>query len=182
LAASIFDIPVERLDGTPATLAEHRGKVLLIVNVASKCGLTPQYEGLENLYETYGDAGLVVLGFPANDFMGQEPGSNEEIGAFCRSTYGVAFPMYSKITVKGPGKHPLYEALIKARPQAEFRAGSQMLSRLPKSPHDGNGEIHWNFEKFLVDRSGAIRRFAPDTPPKDPAIVEAVEKALAGAA
>lgn len=178
MATSIYDIPVDRLDGSHTTLDEHRGKVAMIVNVASKCGLTPQYEGLEALYRQYGPDGFVVLGFPANDFMGQEPGSNEEIGEFCRSIYGVDFPMYAKITVKGPDKHPLYAALTTAEPKTEFRPESTMLKRLPPAPEGTQGEIHWNFEKFLVGRDGAIRRFAPDTPPQDPAIVAAIEDAL----
>jgi glutathione peroxidase-family protein len=116
--ASLYDIPLVRLDGTPSSLAEHAGKVLLIVNVASRCGLTPQYEGLENLYRSYRGSGLVVLGFPANDFAGQEPGTDEEIGQFCRSVYGVDFPMFAKIAVGGADRHPLYAALIAAQPEA----------------------------------------------------------------
>ena len=117
MTAPIHDIPLVRIDGTPASLGDYKGKVLFIVNVASKCGLTPQYEGLESLYRTYRDQGLVVLGFPANDFAGQEPGTEAEINEFCRSTYGVAFPMFAKIAVTGPDKHPLYETLIAARPE-----------------------------------------------------------------
>jgi glutathione peroxidase len=176
--AGLFDIPLTRLDGTPASLAEYAGKVLLIVNVASKCGLTPQYEGLENLHRAWRDRGLVVLGFPSNDFAGQEPGTDEEIGRFCRSVYGVDFPMFSKIEVSGPGRHPLYSALIAARPEAEFREGSQLRSILPGDREPGG--IHWNFEKFLVGRDGSVTaRFAPDTRPEDEAIRSAIEAALA---
>src|SRR6185312_10704832 len=115
---SIYDIPVQTITGKESSLAPYKGKVILIVNVASKCGLTKQYEGLENLYADYRDEGLVVVGFPANDFAGQEPGTNEEIEGFCKSTFGVDFPLFAKITVVGPQKHPLYSALIKARPKA----------------------------------------------------------------
>ncbi len=173
----LFDIPLIRIDGSPASLADHAGKVLLIVNVASKCGNTPQYEGLEALYRAYRDRGLVVLGFPANDFKGQEPGSEAEIAAFCRTTYGVDFPMFGKIAVTGADKHPLYRALIEAEPVASFPEGSALRAHLadPESP-----EVHWNFEKFLVDRGGAVvGRFAPDTEPQDPSLVRAIETALA---
>jgi glutathione peroxidase len=174
-------IPLTRIDGAPATLGDYGDKALLIVNVASKCGLTPQYEGLEALYREYHARGLEVLGFPANDFNGQEPGTDAEIGEFCRSTFGVEFPMFSKIAVTGPAKHPLYQALTEARPKAEFKPGSTFMERLKRSgkgdPDDP--EVHWNFEKFLVDRQGTvIRRFGPDTDPRDPAIIEAVESAL----
>lgn len=176
---SIREIAVTRIDGTPASLGDYKDKVLLIVNVASKCGLTPQYEGLESLYRTYRDRGLVVLGFPANDFKGQEPGSDAEIDTFCRSTYGVEFPMFSKIAVTGPDKHPLYKALIEARPEAEFKPDSGLLKRLPQREAEPGG-IHWNFEKFLVGRDGTVlARFAPDTKPEDETILKAIETALA---
>jgi glutathione peroxidase len=178
MASPIYEIPLTRIDDTPASLGEYAGKVLLIVNVASKCGLTPQYEGLESLYRTYCDRGLVVLGFPANDFAGQEPGTEAEIGEFCRSTYGVDFPMFAKIAVAGPDQHPLYKALIAARPQAEFKEDSTLLKRLPQREAEPGG-IHWNFEKFLVDRAGSvIGRFAPDTKPEDESVVRAIETAL----
>jgi len=181
MSASLYDIPLTRIDGSPASLAEYAGKVLLIVNVASKCGLTPQYEGLEALYRSYKDRGLVVLGLPANDFKGQEPGSEAEISAFCRSTYGVDFPMFSKIKVTGPDKHPLYQTLIEAAPKAEFKQGSMLLKRLLQAATGpGPGEVLWNFEKFLIDRSGSVvGRFAPDTKPHDETIVRAIEDALA---
>lgn len=179
MAGTLYDIPLARIDGAPTSLAEHAGKVLLIVNVASKCGLTPQYEGLEALYRAYRDRGLVVLGFPANDFAGQEPGTEAEIATFCRSTYGVEFPMFAKIAVTGPGKHPLYEALIAARPDATFKQDSALLKRLPRGAAEP-GAVHWNFEKFLVGRDGSVAgRFAPDTAPQDAAIVQAIEVALA---
>jgi glutathione peroxidase len=179
LPASLYDIPLTRLDGTPATLGDFTGQVLLIVNVASKCGLTPQYEGLEALYRDYRDRGLAVLGFPANDFKEQEPGTDEEIGAFCTSVYGVDFPMFSKITVTGPDTHPVYKALIEAHPNTEFRPGSY-FGKLPPRTGPEAGGIHWNFEKFLVARDGSVvARFGPDTTPQDPAIVAAIEKALA---
>ncbi len=171
---SLFDIPLDRIDGSPASLADFTGQVLLIVNVASKCGLTKQYDGLETLYSTYKDRGFAVLGFPANDFKGQEPGSNEEIAEFCSATFGVDFPMFSKIAVTGEDKHPLYRALTEAEPEATFKPGSPFQSKTPPS------EIHWNFEKFLIDRSGTVvGRFAPDTEPEDPVVVGAIETALA---
>ena len=179
MTSSIYDIPLARIDGAPTSLADYAGKVLLIVNVASKCGMTPQYEGLESLYRTYHDRGLVVLGFPANDFAGQEPGTEAEIGEFCRSTYGVEFPMFSKIVVTGPDKHPLYEALISALPETEFKSDSKLLKRLPQREAEPGG-IHWNFEKFLIGRDGSvIARFAPDTKPEDESVVRAIETALA---
>jgi glutathione peroxidase len=175
MPASLFEIPLTRIDGSAASLADYAGNVMLIVNVASKCGLTPQYEGLESLYRTYRDKGLVVLGFPANDFKGQEPGSEAEISAFCRSVYGIEFPMFAKIKVTGPDKHPLYKALTEARPKAEFKKDSPFQKR----PPEREGELHWNFEKFLIDREGAvIGRFAPDTKPEDKTIVGAIETAL----
>jgi glutathione peroxidase len=158
---SIYGFSLHRIDGQEESLASYRGKVLLIVNVASKCGYTPQYEGLEALYEKYRDRGLVVLGFPANDFAGQEPGSNEQIAEFCRATWGVEFPMFEKIAVKGEGQHPLY-AFITSRPEPI------------------GGAIEWNFQKFLVDREGRlVARYAPGTKPLDPALVGRVEALLA---
>jgi len=146
----IYDAAVRALGGEETTLSEHRGKVLLIVNTASKCGLTPQYEGLEELYRTHRDAGLVVLGFPCNQFAGQEPGSEEEIATFCSTRFDVSFPMYGKIDVNGANTHPLYKHL--------------------KSEQTGllGSAIKWNFTKFLVNRDGeVVARFAPKTTPKD---------------
>ena len=158
----VADIPLKTIRGDDATLADYAGKVLLIVNVASKCGLTPQYEGLEKLYRDYRDQGLVVLGFPANDFAGQEPGSNDEIATFCTTNFGVDFPMFEKITVKGPDKHPLYAGLI-------------VESDTP------DAEIAWNFEKFLVSRDGhVVRCFSPRTEPNDPELIAALEAMLSG--
>ena len=177
---TIYDIPVERIDGTSTTLADNRGEVLLIVNVASKCGFTPQYEGLERLYETYRDRGFSVLGFPSNDFLGQEPGSNEEIQAFCTTNFGVQFPMFSKITVAGPQKHPLYVHLTGAQHDALGREKMEASIRSHNAEPPPRPEVIWNFEKFLVSRSGeVVRRFAPDFAPGAPEVVEAVETELA---
>jgi glutathione peroxidase len=169
MTAPIYSIATRRLDGTPASLGDYAGKVLLFVNVASKCGLTPQYEGLEQLYATYRERGLVVLGFPANDFAGQEPGTNEDIQEFCRSIYGVDFPMFAKLAVKGEAQAPLYRLLTETAPP---RTGG--ASR-PTSV-----DVRWNFEKFLVSRDGkVVARFDPAVVPLDPAIVGAVEHELA---
>lgn len=179
-STSIYDIEVDAIDGSNTTLAERRGDVLLIVNVASKCGLTPQYEGLEALYENYGDRGFSVLGFPSNDFLGQEPGSNEEIQAFCTTNFGVKFPMYSKIPVAGPDKHPLYAYLTNARPDAEGREVMEESIRSHNAEPPPRPEIIWNFEKFLVSRDGeVIGRFAPNTTPDAEVLVQAIEHALA---
>lgn len=149
-ATSIYDIPVATLDGKPTTLEPYRGQVLLVVNVASKCGFTGQYKGLEELYRKYKDRGLVVLGFPCNQFMGQEPGGADEIQSFCSLKYDVTFPMFAKVDVNGSGTHPLYEHLKSA---ARGTLGTQ--------------GIKWNFTKFLVDRSGAVvSRYGPMTAPQ----------------
>ncbi len=155
---ALFDIPIATLDGRSASLAAYQGKTLLMVNVASKCGLTPQYTGLEELQKTYGDRGFSVLGFPCNQFGGQEPGTPEEIATFCSSTYGVTFPMFEKIDVNGEHRHPIYQELTQV-PDAEGNAG----------------DIQWNFEKFLVAPSGQIvARFRPRTEPQDPTVLEAI--------
>ena len=180
-SASIYEIPVKKITGTDASLAEHKGKVVLVVNVASKCGLTPQYEGLEALYKKYRDQGFVITGFPANDFAGQEPGTNEEIQSFCTTNFAVDFPMYSKVTVVGAEKHPLYKLLIGAQPKS-IRTGSvpfeEDLRKFGISPNAAP-ELLWNFEKFLVSRNGeVVARFAPDTKPDDPALIAAIEAEL----
>ncbi|MEN3277544.1 MAG: glutathione peroxidase [Massilia sp.] len=179
--SNLFDIPLRRLEGQAATLADYRGKVMLIVNVASQCGLTPQYAGLEKLFEQYEERGLVVLGFPCNDFGAQEPGSEAEIADFCQRNYGVRFPMFEKVEVNREARHPLYRELIAAQPEARQLDGSTFAAKLaqhglsPKNPAD----VMWNFEKFLVGRDGQVlARFAPDVKPDDPALVAAIEAAL----
>jgi glutathione peroxidase len=184
--ANLYDIPVNRITGEGCSLGDYRGKALLIVNVASQCGLTPQYDALEKVYSRFKDSGLVVCGFPANDFGAQEPGSNEEIQSFCRGTFGVDFPMFAKIPVTGHETHPLYKALIAAQPEAigATRKGfRENLDGFLKSKHNAatNPEpgILWNFEKFLVNRKGnVVARFSPEVLPDDPAVVAAIESAL----
>ncbi len=159
MSDKLQEIPLRRIDGSETRLAEFAGNVLLVVNVASDCGLTPQYAGLQSLYERYRERGFAVLGFPANEFGGQEPGTNEEIAQFCRTQFSVTFPMFEKIVVKGEGRHPLYDELIAAQP---------------------SGEIKWNFEKFVVGRGGqVVARFAPPVAPDDPALTETIERELA---
>jgi glutathione peroxidase len=156
----IADIPLKDIKGSPTSLKAYAGKVLLLVNVASRCGNTPQYKNLEALYEKYKDKGLVVLGFPCNDFGAQEPGTNEEIQAICSSTYTVSFPMFDKLHVKGPEQHPLYAAI---------------------TGKDGPfpGDVKWNFGKFLIGRDGTpIKRIEPKTKVDSPEIIAAIEKAL----
>lgn len=182
MSASIYEIPVKKISGEDASLAEYKGKVVLVVNVASKCGLTSQYEGLEKLYETLGPKGLVVTGFPANDFKEQEPGSDTEIQTFCTANFGVKFPMYSKITVTGPAKHELYKTLIAAKPTATTVNEPTWREKLKGYGIEGNPEpeLLWNFEKFIVSKSGeVVARFAPDTAPDAPALVAAIEAELA---
>lgn len=181
MSESVYSIPVEKITGEPASLAEFKGRVVLVVNVASKCGLTPQYEGLEKLYERFRGQGLVIAGFPANDFRAQEPGSNDQIQSFCKLNYGVSFPLFSKITVVGEGKHPLYSALIAAQPKATSTNETPFREKLKGYGIDAlpEPEITWNFEKFLVGRNGdVVRRFAPDTQPDDPQLVAAIETEL----
>jgi len=174
---SILELPVARIDGTSASLAEHAGKVLLIVNVASKCGLTPQYAGLEALYEANHKRGFVICGFPANDFAGQEPGSDSEIQSFCQSNFGIKFPMYSKITVTGAERHPLYNALVESTPETtgdttKLRNSLIAFGVQPTNPP----EVLWNFEKFLVGRNGnVVARFSPDIAPDSPILRDAIE-------
>lgn len=162
MAGSVYDYTLKAIDGQPQPLAAFKGQVLLMVNVASQCGYTPQYEGLEKLYETYKSQGFVIAGFPANNFGEQEPGSDAEIQLFCKSKYSVTFPMFSKISVKGADQAPLYKFLTSpaANPQTA-------------------GEIQWNFTKFLVSRNGVvIRRFEPEVEPLSKEIISAVEGAL----
>ena len=159
---SVYDFPVNTLSGQPGSLAGLSGKTLLVVNVASRCGLTPQYEGLERLHERFAGRGFSVVGFPCNQFGAQEPGTAAEIGEFCSTSYGVTFPMFEKIEVNGAGRHPIYAELT-AVADADGQAG----------------DIQWNFEKFLVGPDGAIlRRFRPRTDPEDPALVTAIEQNL----
>ncbi len=162
-APSIYDFTVKTIDGKPQPLSDYKGKVVMIVNVASKCGFTPQYKELEAIYEKYKDQGFVVLGFPANNFMSQEPGTEEEIKTFCARTYDVKFPMFSKVSVKGDDQAPLYK----------------FLTDKSTNPEHG-GSVGWNFAKFLVDRDGKIvDRFMPMTKPDSGGVVKAIEKALA---
>ncbi len=156
---NIYDFEVKTIDGTARSLRDYEGKVLLVANVASRCGLTPHYAGLQELYATYQDRGFVVLGFPCNQFGGQEPGSEAAIKTFCETRFGVTFPMFQKLEVNGPGRDPLYA----------------YLTQQPTQP-DGPGDIGWNFAKFLVDRQGRVtHRFAPPTAPASEEIVTALE-------
>ncbi|HEV7888339.1 MAG TPA: glutathione peroxidase [Acidimicrobiales bacterium] len=158
----LYDIPVKTLHGDDTTLREHEGKALLLVNVASKCGLTPQYTQLEQLQKDYGDKGFSVLGFPCNQFGAQEPGTADEIETFCSTTYGVSFPLYEKLDVNGEGRHPIY---------------ARLTETADDEGHDG--DIRWNFEKFLVSPEGQIvARFNPMTAPDDPKVVSAIEATL----
>ena len=162
--SSLYDIPIRTLQGEETTLAEHKGKTLLVVNVASKCGLTPQYEGLEKLHEQYKDRGFSVIGVPCNQFGKQEPGSPEEIETFCSTTYGVTFPMTEKVDVNGPDRHPLYDLLVGV---ADNKGHT--------------GDIQWNFEKFVISPEGEIvARFNPVTKPEDSRLVEVIEQNLPG--
>jgi glutathione peroxidase len=158
---TIYDIPVKTLSGEESSLAQFQGEAILIVNVASKCGLTPQYEGLEGLQKEYGPQGFSVVGFPCNQFAGQEPGTAEEIQSFCSTTYGVTFPLFEKIDVNGEDQSPIYAELEKV-PDAEGYTG----------------DVRWNFEKFLVSKNGAVSRFGPQVAPEDPALRVAIETAL----
>ncbi|NNN01188.1 MAG: glutathione peroxidase [Acidimicrobiaceae bacterium] len=158
---TIYDIPINTLSGEASSLAPFAGKTVLAVNVASKCGLTPQYAGLESLQKTYEDRGFTVLGFPCNQFMGQEPGTAEDIHTFCSTTYGVTFPMFEKIEVNGEDRHEIYRELVDV-PDVEGYTG----------------DIRWNFEKFLISPDGGVQRFAPLVEPQDPVLIAAIEAAL----
>jgi glutathione peroxidase len=182
MSAAIYDILLHSITGEPTSLGDFKGKVLLVVNVASKCGLTPQYEGLEKLYELYRGQGFVIAGFPANDFKQQEPGTNDEIQSFCSLNYDVQFPLFSKITVLGPEKHPLYSSLIAAQPKAISLDAVPFREKLKGYGIETQPEpeILWNFEKFLVSRNGeVVARFAPDTQPDAPQLIAAIEAELA---
>ncbi len=159
---SLYDIPIDRLDGTTSSLSDFEGKAVLVVNVASKCGLTPQYETLEQLQKQYGDKGFSVVGFPCNQFLGQEPGTADEIQEFCSTTYGVSFPLFEKIEVNGENRHPIYDELT-AVADADGEAG----------------DIQWNFEKFLLSPTGeVVGRFRPTVSPDAPEIIGAIEANL----
>lgn len=161
---SIYDVPIRYLDGRPADLQEYKGKALLMVNVASRCGFTPQYTGLQKLHETYASHGFSVLGFPCNQFLSQEPGTPEEIAEFCEMTYGINFPIFEKIDVNGPERHPLYQTLTQ-KPDAEGKAG----------------DVMWNFEKYVVSPEGeVIARFRTQVTPEDPSLTETIEAQLPG--
>lgn len=182
MSNDIYSVGLRTIIGKETTFGTYQGQVALVVNVASKCGLTKQYNALEKIYEDYRDQGFVVLGFPSNEFAGQEPGSEEEIQAFCLGTFGVRFPLFSKIEVNGERRHPLYRHLIEAQPKAKGDVLSSFAERLlskgykPKQP----GDILWNFEKFLVDRNGSVvQRFAPDIAPDDAMVLKAIDAALA---
>ncbi|MFF0433499.1 glutathione peroxidase [Streptomyces sp. NPDC004327] len=159
---SLYEIPLTTLAGDPLSLADYRDRAVLVVNVASQCGLTPQYAGLERLQKEYGERGFTVLGVPCNQFAGQEPGSADEIGTFCSTTYGVTFPLLAKAEVNGAGRHPLYAELTKVADAAGEA-----------------GDVQWNFEKFLVGRDGAVTRFRPRTEPEAPELLAAIEAQLA---
>jgi glutathione peroxidase len=162
MSKTIYDFSEKTIAGEAKSLAEYKGKALLIVNVASRCGLTPQYEGLEKLHEEYAPKGLAILGFPANEFGAQEPGTNDEIAQFCTTNYGVKFDMFAKVTVKGPGIDPLFDYLTSAATDPKFA-----------------GEIKWNFNKFLIGKDGAVlARFEPKVEPTAPEVKQAIEKAL----
>ena len=179
MTQTLNDVPLTRIDGSTTTLGAFRGKVLLIVNVASKCGLTPQYEGLQRLYEAKRPLGLEILGFPCNDFAGQEPGTEAQIADFCSMNYQVEFPLFSKLAVKGANQHPLYRSLTTAKPDAV--GDGPMRERLKGHGIDPGapGDVLWNFEKFLIDRAlRLVGRFAPDVAPQDPRLVSAVDREL----
>ena len=185
MSQTVYEIPVTTIEGQLSSLADYRGKVLLVVNVASKCGLTPQYEGLQALYADKHEAGLEVLGFPANNFLAQEPGSDPEIQQFCQLEYDVSFPLFAKISVAGDDIHPLYQRLTAAQPAAtgEGPMREKLRGAVAKYPELVVNEapaVLWNFEKFLVGRDGqVIARFAPDVAADDARLVAAIDAALA---
>lgn len=177
---SIYEIPVKTIDGLDTTLNNYKGKTLLIVNVASKCGLTPQYEGLQKLYSEYKDKGVEVLGFPANNYLGQEPGTEDEIKDFCATNYNVSFPMFAKLSTKGDDQHPLYKYLTETKPDTDVNDGG-LEEKLKGygSVRSTPSEVLWNFEKFLVSKDGEITaRFAPDVTPEDERLLAKLEAEL----
>jgi glutathione peroxidase len=181
MANELYEIPLKTIDGEETNLGEYKDKVLLLVNVASKCGLTPQYEGLQKLYSNYSNKGFEILGFPANNFMGQEPGTEDEIREFCSSNYDVKFPLFSKISVKGEDQHQLYHYLTETKPDTDVNDGG-LEENLKGYGHNRStpGEVLWNFEKFLVGKNGEIvARFAPDVTAEDERLIEKVEAELA---
>jgi glutathione peroxidase len=181
MANTIYDIPVKTIDGTETTLADYKDKVLLLVNVASKCGLTPQYEGLQKLYADHQAQGFEVLGFPANNFGGQEPGTEEEIKDFCDTNFNVQFPLFSKISVKGEDQHPLYKYLTETKTEADVSNGDEFENKLKNYGvvRENANDITWNFEKFLIGKDGEIAaRFAPDVTAEDERLVEKINAEL----
>jgi len=181
MANELYEIPVKRIDGTETTLGDYKDKVLLVVNVASKCGLTPQYTGLEKLYEDHRDKGFQVLGFPANNFLAQEPGTEEEIKDFCDTNYNVQFPLFSKISVKGDDQHPLYKYLTEKKGDADVNNGNAFEERLKGhgQQREDPSDILWNFEKFLIGKDGSVAaRIAPDVTAEDERLVEKVKEEL----
>ncbi|WP_413577370.1 glutathione peroxidase [Bdellovibrio sp. HCB290] len=182
MSTSLNHIEFNTADGKKAKLADFSGNVLLVVNVASECGLTPQYEGLEKVHQKYESKGLRVLGFPANEFGAQEPGSNEQIQEFCRTQFGVKFPVFAKMVVKGEGQHPLYQQLTSLQPTAQQVPNGKLKSVLEEHGllSGGPSDIMWNFEKFLISKEGkVIARFTPEMTPEDPVILKAIEMELA---
>ncbi len=180
MANELYEIPVKTIDGAETNLGEYKDKVLLVVNVASKCGLTKQYTGLQKLYDDYHAKGFEVLGFPANNFMEQEPGTEEEIKSFCDTNFNVKFPLFSKISVKGADQNPLYKFLTTAKPEmdvndGEFEAKLEGYGSARSAPND----VLWNFEKFLVGKNGdVVARFAPDVTAEDARLIEKIEGEL----
>jgi glutathione peroxidase len=182
VATPLESIPVKTIAGNPSSLAHFAGKVRLVVNVASQCGLTPQYAGLEALYRKYHAQGLEILGFPANEFGAQEPGTEAEISDFCSTNYDVTFPMFAKVVVKGSEQHPLYAALTEAMPNATKLPGTDFRANLAKHGIEPGlpSDVLWNFEKFLIDRNGqVVGRFSPDVTPDAELLISAIERELA---
>ncbi len=178
---SIYDIDVVTIDGKAQKLSDYKGKALLVVNTASECGLTPQYEALEKLYEAYKEQGFEILGFPCNQFGAQEPGEDADIKSFCTARFGVTFPMFSKVDVNGEHRHPLYQVLFSALPERTTAPDSGFVDKLKGYGFEiKDGDILWNFEKFLVSREGdIIGHFAPDMTPDHPILTAALDAALA---